>query len=763
MKIKLPKEQKPPRTGPGWKPVKEAGTSVADQIPFLLFLASLLLVAMAPRFWPASEFAGTRLMSDTVGYKAIVDRMAAMGLFRIEALPAREGVPERQVVVLDRAALDRARAAGTFGSCQTEGFLTRIKGALGRLFAGGQEGGDDACERLFNRFKSATFLADDMERASPDLWEIERGRITGIRNDAHALRESGYARQASRATLDFAPGSGIAGERWTLVNPADGLATPLVGSGGTACRGLPFGSGVTGRCFDQTVLIDTGGTDLLVNGRMMAEGAQGSLVALRSGDMIGLAGPDGRIARSWQLLRQPAALSRVAPNGQRVRDPFFANLALQIDTGLDASVQTSIRQDLQRITETWLRRTLWPKTAEEPARSIRGAILLMDGMSGEIAAAASYPSEKKELAAREQTTPSRMRWLRLNQNFETLLVGSSAKVPFAAAIAKADPALLAFTTDYADNHCMSGSYFLATGQARRAANKGECLTRFKGAWLPDHPNGSPRVDFQSFIAYSNNFYAMSLLRRAWRETRDNPDRGTWLYNLRWLACADEIDHKPTRGSHCPAFLWRDEKSAERGQPLGGLRLTFPERLTEPYSQLLLATTGGGNFQWATPQLAQAYARIITGQPVAPRLTGLSDGERSMLAANHREDPFFTGAVWTNVMAGMHRVITEGTAHALAPMNGDNLFAPGAFLYGKTGTPTVVAGNPSKDGSVFVLAVVHTRTNRPPMQPADVCALRIMVVNLQTDTSAVALTRTVIQPRGPVRDWLARPCPGRPAA
>lgn len=682
---------------------------------FALMLGLILLVCVAPGLSRGPGPDGYWQQQEGEGYPAIVQRLVDEGVLVLRTLPRRPGEPPRRRIEVDEAAARALVLTDALGSCDRKAKV---------------------------RFQKATTLCRDTARADPMIWRLTQDELLGMRVDAHRLLESGYRRQFRDYGVSYAGAASAPSAAWVLVE--QGARTPDAPSDATrVVCGSPMLGVARATCFDQLVMVRGEDAGLLMrNGR---RGAAGRPLALRSGDVIRLAAAPR--APSYQLLPSPQALSVVAPDGRRVRDPRLATVLEQIDTGLFEQVRGTIRRDLQALAQARLEATLEPSTANEPVGTLRGAILLMDGMTGEIAAAASYPARQSHLSARDRAQLTRLDWVRQNQNFELLLPGSAAKVPFAAAIVGAYPNL-AGTKTQNGIHCIRWHQFMRDGTAR--------------PWSADCPRGgkyvdsgpSP-VDLEMFIQRSNNFYAFSLLRQAW--LTDSSPEARWQTALAELACTRELP-----GAGCPVYPWRFTGQGTGGRPLPGLRLTFDAQAVKakPAAALLYSITGLGEFKWTTVQLAQAYARLLNGRSVSPRLTATSTPTQS------EATPLDLGENWVRFFAGMRGVIAEtgGTAHRQWKL-GD--LAPGVILVGKTGTPTLVIGGKTQNGKVFVLAAIRTKTGAAPTRPDDICGLRIAVVNIQYfRPTGVEVLADLIgppaapgRPASPVRTWMTAECSG----
>ena len=161
------------------------------------------------------------------------------------------------------------------------------------------------------------------------------------------------------------------------------------------------------------------------------------------------------------------------------------DLALTLDQTLQVEVQQLLRDYCNRL-----------RDRHDPP--FRGAVTVMDTLTGEILAMASYP-ETQDLKGWTQSTDSRERLLR-NHNLARLPIGSVAKVIFAAGILQRAPVL---------------------AQLKIPGNEGGKVEQILGITLSsplkDHPVwGGPdeRIDFEEFIEHSSNLYAVSLLTLA---------------------------------------------------------------------------------------------------------------------------------------------------------------------------------------------------------------------------------------------------------
>jgi hypothetical protein len=530
------------------------------------------------------------------------------------------------------------------------------------------------------------------------------------------------------------------------------------------------------RQLGRAVLVEVpprlGTVDVYVDGRREASSGAGKsgtnapdFLLVRPQQTLGLQDRATGRAILMQLSDVPGLISGMAGN-RRVREPTLYDPAQWLELAgvgkgnYTSSIIAPLHFGLQRLLEQEMLR---PNEGHPPPASFRGSALLMDGMSGEIAAAATFPAEASHLAPADREDPDRLEWLHRNFNFEPMTIGSTAKVVFAAAVAQQYPDLLRVTIPW---------------HARFSRIRGHRVGGPTGmANAIPRPEGSP-TGFVDFLKYSNNQYIMEIATQALERDRarrlwNSPS--SWVANLWRFGCVvpytlsspDVLRNNSefrrstdygwrTSASDCSPYLWRDASGAPLGtapHPVERVQLgmaSFENDFSDFYQSLI----GGSRGLWTAVNLSQAYARILTNRPVNPRL---------LLAAGARE-PATLGIrteVWRAILAGTRGVLEPGgTAGALG--QGELAKLPGAgqtiWFYAKTGTLNTEV--PFKTmGHAVVLAAVRTTTGHAPALPSDICSLRILTINLQrSEVSALRLAGAVLEDDPAFRQWLLAPCP-----
>ncbi|MEZ0243818.1 MAG: hypothetical protein ACAH11_10620 [Sphingomonas sp.] len=748
------------------------------QAVFLLACLLPAAIICAPPRWPDTP-GGTRQLSATVGYKAAADQMARAHLLKVVHVRRGRGQPEFTKIEIDPAQLQKDPAA--LGDCRTAAQKIRF------LPWSYQPDPSAPCLDALNRYAASSYLALDMRQVSQ--WDLDGDRVTAMLTNAHVLLGAGGPRDIWRGTINYRSASGLArpsllfsevGTNRTIFRFTDGrdkkdmplsaLMESEAGAGEGSWLGLTldtrasdlFGTAaISLQRLGRAVLIgippSLGDARVYVDGRLPAplSGAQSQFdniryVALRPDQYLTI--EDGKTHKrlTMQLAETPGSISEM-PGNRRIREPSLFDVAQRLEqSGIQgdhrASIEGQLHLDLQRRLAAAM--TAGTKPGAPPA-SFRGAVLLMDGLTGEIAAAATFPSEVDQLAAADRQNPNRIEWLRTNFNFQPLTIGSAAKVPFAAAIVQAHPDLLNRPPiPYRDNFTALDGHPLQLPKAKKT--------------MSNQGNGKqPMVDFNRFIAHSNNEFALTLMRRgtvADTRARRWGSASAWPANLWKFACVIPYALVP-EGSEfgwreefagCSPYLWRDEQDqaiGDRPIPSPWLNLRMGQ-VDDDFTDFYLNMIGGNRSTWTTANLGQAYARILSGRAMSPRLTvtNIPAAKGSLPIAP---------VVWTQIASGMANVVKIGTAHSL----GDGVLANSGqvYFYAKTGTPDVdqPAG---EQGHVIVLLAVRTRSGQPPAAPGDICGLRVMVINLQRDASkALDLAASLLAPGQPFRLWMSAPC------
>ncbi len=172
------------------------------------------------------------------------------------------------------------------------------------------------------------------------------------------------------------------------------------------------------------------------------------------------------------------------------------DVVMTLDRELHEEVQKALEQARQPPKDASTHASMKGVAARQ--RETRAAVTVMDALTGELLALASYPT-KNALARVDLPAEEEARLLR-NHNFSRRPIGSVAKVLFGAAILDADPRL-------------------ASLQLRQ--HSGETVESIAGIHVDppveSHPvnvGGDGLVDFHEFIEQSSNEYAAVLLTLA---------------------------------------------------------------------------------------------------------------------------------------------------------------------------------------------------------------------------------------------------------
>lgn len=761
----------------------------------LFMLACLMPVALicAPPRWPDSP-GGVRVLPSGIGYKAAADRMAGEKLLKLVPVPRQPGQPPMSKVVIDPSRIAANPAA--FGDCRDRWQkITWLPWFESDPAA--------PCAAVLARYTDETYLALDMRQVSQ--WDIADGKVSALLPNSHVLVSAGGSRDVWRGEISYRTEPGRAptdlaratlifsevGSNRTVFRFTDGqgkrelglgaLMTSEAGAGEGSRLGLKLGdtsselfghAAISFQRLGRAVLIGLppalGDARLYIDGRTpepltgRQEKFDGTRYLVMRPDQY-LTIEDGKTGRrlTMQLAETPGAISEMSGN-RRIRETSLFDVAQRLEqSGISGNHESSIvgrlHLDLQRRLATAM--TAGTRPGAPPA-SWRGAVLLMDGLTGEIAAAATFPSEVDQLAPSDRQNPDRIKWLKINFNFQPLTIGSAAKVPFATAIVEAHPELLK-RPPIAWNPVFTA----LDGKALQ-------LPKSKKTMANDGGNGqppAPTVSFNNFITYSNNEFALTLMRRGTiADTRAGNwgSPAAWPANLWKFGCVVpyglteqggdfgwslvEDDNGRKLFPPCSPYLWRDRNDQAIGdRPIATAPLYLQMGMVRnDFTDFYLSMLGGSRSLWTTANLGQAYARLLSGRAVSPRLS-VTDTPAKRGSLSIRP------GVWTEVSAGMRNVLGIGTARALG--NGVLKDSGPVFFYAKTGTPDVdqPAG---EQGHVIVLLAARTRSGNPPAAPGDICGLRVMVINLQRDASlALDLAKLLLATGEPFREWMSAPC------
>jgi hypothetical protein len=527
-------------------------------------------------------------------------------------------------------------------------------------------------QAVFESYSNKTFLAGDLLALVRQRWIIDRAAATPqlerLRPSAHLIRFSAEREAAWRGLITYAA---------KHQSPHSGRLVWASTEGGSPPRDCP-NRRIDGVISDQP-------------GEPRAFVSLGTFVSCGS--------------RVWQAVERIEVISETTGSAERTREPTLASVARRIEVGseqvADARIESSIWYELHKETQLVLEKHLERAvTSGRSEKTIRAAILLMDGRTGEIRAAATHP-----------VRPSRAdlgSWWTKNWNFEQLPVGSTAKIPFAVAISQANPSYL----ERISPPSLSGR---ASAICGKNAN---CLGRLS------NKNGT---SFTKFIAVSSNSHALWLLDEARRGKANGRDKAPgWEDIFRQVACVEPGTGGPSleQDYGCSGYLWRTAKNAKLGsaEPVLTLKMD-PNVSVDPYFNYYINILGGLRSQWTTANLAQAYARIFSNSAVNPRLT-------ARLRLEEKEGkPRSIGlskSVWTNVLIGMKQALQSGTASELCksiPCEDGNRVGQ-VRLYAKTGTATI---GRDEDARMLVIVAAKTRDGADPESWSAITDLKIIVI------------------------------------
>jgi hypothetical protein len=614
-----------------------------------------------------------------------------------------------------------------------------------------------AIPAAFDTFIQSSFLREDMTTLDPSIWRYDGSRL-GIDPRAHLI-SGAYERSSGwRGSILFADQrveQQLLDERgtpaaWLVPSPRPGavarqrlinlMAVAAADRQADLASDVVFVATMDGAPTAVATIRRVGDVALLRVPRRDRAGVTVSIGAqeaapsgayqigwhlLTSGDTLSFAWPGG--GRRFQFVQSQPAISRARGDAVRVRDPSLDAFARPIEAAAGSgsqSLQTSIDSRLQAVSQQLLADQSMALYGSEGITSFRSAAVLMDGMTGEIAALPSFPVAPEQLHPSQRGSPVHRKMMERNSNFVRMVAGSAAKPPMAMAILNAFPQL---------------------GELRVSAT-----TPFRtllgidlGVPIPDHGGGV--FDFRSFLAQSSNKYAAMLMLLGLSDAQsiagnacEGPSNETfwigeqarncrprmrfmegaqpgpnglrairsgepagqgWSSNLYTLFCIspngpDERPAVPTPG--CMAddaqrrAIWRGA-AFERPRLLAaaspdreGFGLNVVDSLYEDYVMTIL---GGNRGRWTTIGLAQAYARILTGRAITARLTplGAEAGEEEPQQVRLQ----INGGAQNRLVDGLKAVVMEGTARALlsagfpAQAGGDEF-----RMFAKTGTPNV---------------------------------------------------------------------------
>ncbi|EGF91864.1 hypothetical protein ABI_02960 [Asticcacaulis biprosthecium C19] len=641
---------------------------------------------------------------------------------------------------------------------------------------------DEACQTAVRDFAVQSYLKDDMKQTGGDTWIFRGGRITGLQAFTRLYYDNDVDLAVIPPRIVYASaGVGADDNDRVQVVDLDRGRSCDVGAGesrSVVAGGLCSAAPASG-CDLTLKTTVAGGVQAYVAaltpaqcGRLYADGKAVTHATIASGTVLRIdTGPAG--TRPARLLVAGASGTMAATDSQGVRyyDHGFGELARYLERSAPDlapqlksgnEIRLSLRRRLNLQANTLLAGQMRPQVAAA-SRNILAAAVLMDGVTGEVAAVPTFPFVSDDLL---DAIPGYDPRLDRNANFMNLSIGSAAKVPFATAIAARWPELREMKV--ADNEATVG--------------------RVLGypADFDSHSHGAP-VDFSRFIAESSNRYAIALMAAGLRTGSPltcernckalQGEQGIWLGGRRITTVAPAMMKNPTvagewRGylqdyfdippGHCltapdygTATLWGSRRlgSAYELNP-PSLCLTQVKTVTPDYYMSIL---GGSRSLWSTLFLAQTYGRIVSNQRIETTLLA-RDGFRD----GYHRVPFpplgMDDGLHQTLRAGMQGTLTQPAGTARRMMAEATLCnqasEDGLYLYtcfAKTGTGRIRAG---EDVHSLALVIEKTRVDQT------LCSRSVVAINIQhrKADATPAITYAISLLKDPlVRTWLDRPC------
>lgn len=210
-----------------------------------------------------------------------------------------------------------------------------------------------------------------------------------------------------------------------------------------------------------------------------------------------------------EMLTFGEALARTITNALRLVDDSRAN-KLANDFDIQLSIDHKLQERLDGSLATYARRLSNDVAGGEP---FAASVTVMNGRTGEIMAAASYPGQS-ELEAMRGVSWEEQRRLLVNHNFKRHPIGSAGKPFFYAAIGTRHPFLLDLTVEpHAPQPRPDG------GEGER-----EVLQFFTGRDYKLWPHADARTDMTSAIERSCNKFTVELATLALAASPDVTDR-----------------------------------------------------------------------------------------------------------------------------------------------------------------------------------------------------------------------------------------------
>lgn len=629
---------------------------------------------------------------------------------------------------------------------------------------------DIADTPVVRRFLVSSYLGEDLASPDPGVWQIADENVLGVSPHRHAMPGPFDNRDRWRGDILFreTTDSGL----W-LVDADREIELPLlddpsgdpsvlpvfaqpglapVAAGGSYHLVAEDGSTI-GRIFqigDRTLIavMSDISVDVTVDG-LAANPRRGRAAyqVLSPGSIIQISSDGGR-SRRFRIEGDQNAISRYSPFLGRRRHSALGYLAQPVEQAMalteieggeggDDPFVTTLDRDVQAAAQSQLAQIGSDQHGEG---DLRAAATVMDAMTGEVLALASFPNTTAHLSPALRATFAGRRLIEADYNLSNLPVGSSIKPVFAAAIVSAHDDLRN----------------LRLGPGGLVAENGECAFE-RLLWVdverPGRSGDLPginegcssagEIDFTNFLRQSSNRYAMALMLLAarrdpnslnpldppavsdpyyldgdWRTVgltslfpvrsrtatgvllRGLPERPGLAWTNRLNAAfeveLDDVDPDPGQAPqdrladlrqidfwgngfiHNPtAVAVLSGVSPQREM----LDLGSVDHVTNDYLQLIL---GGGASRWTTVKMAEMFSQLVTGRRVHATLS--HDDYESPSPSN------LSSPALEAVRAGMRAAAVDGTARSLRQLEADLQSVAGegveVRLFAKTGTPTI---------------------------------------------------------------------------
>lgn len=677
------------------------------QKQMLLTLAFCTIVAFLPTIKAYAVTPSAQLA--TTSYQDLVDTLIDSNLFKLSANDSQVQVNDIGIAQL----IARVRDDGDSANAVPCG-----------PWSGGNAATDAAiaeCRKAINSFADKSFLRGDMADATSPVWRYDNTFLVGTTPGARTLAAArvagpnrqiqigieGDARQfvvegrANGRVFAVPLGTGamhserLAGGRAPAAETADPpqlLCLPM-GSNGERCQDelavihMP-GYGVILRIPRQGSTIGDARSapmSITIDGQHKQTRLDNPVFApLRPNQTVQI--NKGRVQAQFQIVERAVDLGEL---------PAMAGIAAAVRAARPrGDVQTSIRRDVHIDAQ----RALDELLAAPRSVSVRATATFMDGWTGAIVALPSFPHREEQLGTGAGERQFRQGWLTTNMAMVPLVVGSVAKVPFAAALLKTypelgDPRLRIASTE-------AGAIGKIKGIERRR-NGRQVTVELRSNGQPvtvENLHDTQSFGFVDFIARSNNYFALAMMERgSGAERVQEWAEEFWKLNCgvataKSDAASDDRYGGWLTGGQCAATLWPDidfaRPQALRAAEIDPVSLNLGDAylLTNNYPDYYINVLGSGRSLWSTIGLAQAFSRIVTRHQVNARFTHPGQATPPPLLSKDE-----TANQYQPLLDGMQHVVRRnysGTASALQDVLSNRYSS--FDVYAKTGTFEIAA-------------------------------------------------------------------------